>query len=249
MNQLELRDRLGLRFVRRLVSTAKGRAHLLNQLADAESNGEADLFERALAHVDDAALRKLIEKHQADEIRHARLFSERRDATGVPTRAVPLHLRLIDRLNAAADGVLDEPIVDRLGVMKAYLMLQVLEERAMRQFPVFEAAFREIDTTTADILVEIMHDEERHLKYCQAIAKRYAPDQATLDDTLANFRAIEAQAFAENSRANLDWVYRRGIFQASAVEKAVWWLLTAIMPATPAVAPAATTQHATPIAA
>jgi rubrerythrin len=233
---LELRDKLGLRFVKRLVATPKGRAHLLNQLADAESNGEADLFNRALAQVDDPSLRKMIEKHQSDEIRHAELFSARRDATGVRTRAVPPHLKLLDRINAAADGILDEPIADRAGVMRAYLMLQVLEERAMRQFPVFEAAFREVDPETADVLVEIMADEERHLKYCQAIAKRYAPDQATLDATLAKYRELEARAFVANSRANLEWLFEREIFAGNGVEKAVWWVLTAVMPATPAAA-------------
>ena len=41
-----LRDGLQLRYLRRMVKTPAGRAFLLNQLADAESNGENQVFER-----------------------------------------------------------------------------------------------------------------------------------------------------------------------------------------------------------
>ncbi|HZS42288.1 MAG TPA: hypothetical protein VFF06_35905, partial [Polyangia bacterium] len=71
---MDLRAWMTLRFTKRLLATPEGRAHVLNQIADAESNGENQVFEHILAHVDDPQLRKLIEKHQADEIRHEKLF-------------------------------------------------------------------------------------------------------------------------------------------------------------------------------
>ena len=210
---MDLRDRLTLSFARRLISTKEGRAHLLNQLADAESNGENQVFEHVLAHVDDPRLRKMIEKHQADELRHAELFRAAVARTGVVPGPVPAHLKLIDRLDKAVGGFFAQPIEGPRGVMEAYLMLQVVEERACAQFAVFERAFREAgDGETADVFAEIARDEERHLKYCHAISKRYAPDEVTRQVTLEKFRTLEAECFAENSRANMDYTFARNWF-------------------------------------
>ena len=89
---------------------------------------------------------------------------------------MPNELKLIDRLDRAVGGFFAQPIRDRRDVMQAYLMLQVIEERALTQFALFEVAFRGSDDETADVIAGIARDEERHLKYCHAIARRYAPD-------------------------------------------------------------------------
>src|SRR5262245_10380525 len=104
------RDRLTLRFMGQLAETPAGRAHLLNQVADAEDNGESEIFARLLSQVDDPELKKMIAKHQEDEVRHGALFRARRDATGVVTGPVPENLRLLDRLDRAAGGFLTRPI-------------------------------------------------------------------------------------------------------------------------------------------
>ncbi|MGZ3441926.1 MAG: ferritin-like domain-containing protein, partial [Polyangia bacterium] len=199
-----------------------GRAHLLNQAADAEGNGENGFFEHILAHVDDPALQKMITKHRDDELRHEQLFLAARDKTGLDVGPVPNELKLIDRLDRAVGHFFDHPIRDRRDIMQAYLMLQVIEERALTQFALFELAFRPVDPETADVIRGIADDEERHLKYCHAIARRYAPDERTQRDTLRELRELEARAFAENGRANMDHLFDRGWVAINPVEKFFW---------------------------
>ena len=189
--------RLQLAFTQRLVSTPEGRAHVLATVADAESSGEAQIFDRALAHVDDPELQTLIKKHRADELRHEQLFRDRLARTGIQV-TVPPELRIIDRLNAAVGGLLDQPITDGRGVMRAYLLLQVIEERATLQFPVMAEALRPVDPGSAAVFEAVLADERRHLKYCQAIARRYAPGEAERAATLLEYRQKEARAFKDN---------------------------------------------------
>jgi rubrerythrin len=219
---MNLRERLTVRFTDRVITSPEGRAHLLNQCADAEGNGENGFFDHMLAHVDDPALHKLIAKHREDELRHEQLFLAARDRTGIDPGPVPAELKLIDRLDRAVGGFFAQPIRDRRDLMQAYLMLQVIEERALTQFALFELAFAGVDPKTAEVIGEIAADEERHLKYCHAIARRYAPDERTHDDTLAELRQLEARAFAENGRANMQYLFDRGFVAVNPVEKWFW---------------------------
>jgi len=209
---MNLRDELSLRYVRLMLGTVEGRAFVLRQLADAESNGEGQIFDRILSQVDDPELRQMIKKHQDDEVRHAELYTAAAIKTGVPMRPVPDQLKLIDRLDRKLGGFLSKPIVDRKGVMEAYLLLQVVEERGITQFQMLERGFREVDPEVADLVRTIAKDEERHLRYCLAISRRYAPDEATLRSTLRRFRNIEALAFAENSEAMMKYVVEQKLF-------------------------------------
>ena len=161
---MDIRTRLSLRYLSRMTKTARGRAFILNQLADAESNGENKVFESVLKHVDDPSLQKMIEKHQADEIRHAKLYRAAAERQGVPIAPAPDHLKIIDRLDRAVGGFLNSPITDGQGVMEAYVMLQVIEERGITQFKLLAQAFRETDPQSADLIAEIAGDEERHLR-------------------------------------------------------------------------------------
>ena len=222
---MDLREWLTLRFTRRLLSTPEGRAHVLNQIADAESNGENHVFEHVLKHVDDSALRKMIEKHQADEIRHEQLFRACVERNGIVPHPVPSGLKLIDRLDRAVGGFFEHDLDATTGVMDAYLLLQVIEERAITQFTVFEKVFRELDLpigpVIADTFVEVAKDEELHLKYCHAISKRYAPDELTRQRRLKELRELEARCFAENSAANMEHVFQKGWFDGG---PAVKWM-------------------------
>jgi hypothetical protein len=150
------------------------------------------------------------------------MFRSAAARTGFTSPPVPAHLKMIDKLNAAAGGFLDQPIKDRKGVMEAYLMLQVIEERAITQFTLFEEVFRSVDPETADIFVAIAKDEERHLKYCHAIAKRYAPDELTQARTLRRFRELESTVFAENGNANMLHTLGAGYLEAGTIEKLFW---------------------------
>lgn len=219
---MNLRERLTLRFTDRVITTPEGRAHLLNQCADAEGNGENGFFEHILSYVDDPALQKMIAKHRADELRHEQLFLAARDRTGVDPGPVPDELKLIDRLDRAVGHFFAQPIRDRRGLMDAYLMLQVIEERALVQFALFEVAFRGVDDETADVIAGIAADEARHLKYCHAIARRYAPSDTVQRETLDELRRLEARCFAENGRANMDYLFDRGLVAVHPVEQWFW---------------------------
>jgi rubrerythrin len=219
---MNVRERLTMRFIDRVITSPQGRAHLLNQAADAEGNGENGFFDHILQHVDDPALTKMIGKHRDDELRHEQMFLAARARTGIDPGEVPQHLKLIDRLDAAVGHFFSHPIRDRRDVMEAYLMLQVIEERALTQFALFELAFRGVDSETADAIREIADDEERHLKYCHAIARRYAPDAATQRTTLQELRQLEARCFAENGRANMEWLFDHGWVAVNPVEKWFW---------------------------
>src|SRR5688572_9750926 len=163
---LHLNETLRRRYMTRLLQNPRGRAHVLTQLADAEASGEGAVFDRLLSHVDDPKLQKMIRRHAADEIRHAEMFRSCLPRTGVAAAEVPAELRLIDRLDAATGHLLDRGIRGPEDIMEAYLLLQVIEERAITQFRFFEEIFREIDPETADVIAAIAKDEERHLKYC-----------------------------------------------------------------------------------
>jgi rubrerythrin len=207
---MNLEQAVQLAFTRRLCRTPEGRAHVLAQVADAESSSEGQIFERALGRVDDPELRKLIEKHRADEIRHEALFRERLSRTGIDAKT-PAELRIIDRLDSAVGGVLDRPIDSGRRVMEAYLLLQVLEERAVSSYPIMRRALQPHDPGSATTFEVVLADEERHLKYCRAIARRYAPSDEERQNTLTRFRAAEARAFRDNQLANARHVFARGL--------------------------------------
>jgi len=225
---MTLRERINLAFIRRLLATPEGRAHVLTQVADAEGSDEAAIFDRLRTRVSDDKLEQLIAKHQADEQRHEALFRACAARAGAEVPPAPADLKLLDRLNVATGRFLDAPFAGDEDVMRAYLLLQVIEERAITQFKLFERAFRDLDPATADTFVEVAKDEERHLKYCHAIARRYAPDEKTRIETLARFRRIEAKVFAENGYANQRYAMEHGWFAGGPIARAMWQALGAL---------------------
>ena len=210
------RERLSLAFMRRMLASPEGRAHLLSQTAEAESSGEARIFDQALARVDDPELQRLIGRHRADELRHEQLFRDRLRATMTVVPAVPAELRLIDRLDQKLGSILERTITDDRGVLEAYCLLQALEERAVTQFPVMAAALEPVDPESARVFREVLEDEKRHLLYCVAVAKRYAASEAERLEVLSLMRAAETEAFAENQRANLAFALERGLVSGAA---------------------------------
>jgi rubrerythrin len=221
---MTIRERLQIAYMKRLASSAEGRGFILRQLADAESNGESQIFERLLSKVDDPKLKQLIEKHQADEVRHAELYTRAAERQGVAKKPAPDHLKIIDRLDRAVGGFLSKPIETDRDVMEAYVMLQVIEERGITQFKLLEQAFRPYDPQSADVIAEIAGDEERHLKYCLAISRRYAPDEATRLTTLVKYRELEAKCFAENSEAMSAFTMEKGYFTGGPLAR--WFFST-----------------------
>lgn len=228
-----IRERLRLRYMERLVANPRGRAFLLKQVAEAEDSDETRVFEHLEAHVDDPELRRMIRRHAEDEQRHARLLFECLDRLGIEVGEIPPELSLLHRLDAALGGFFAKPVRGPREVMEAYLVLQVIEERATTRFPMFERLLRPYDPETADVFVAVARDEERHLRYCHAISRRYAPDPDTHRRTLERFRSVEARVFAANSRANLLHTLDHGLVQMGRPEQAFWRAfarLTALLP-------------------
>jgi hypothetical protein len=141
---------------------------------------------------------------------------------GITPVAVPPELRIVERIDRHAGRAARAFVDGRLGVMEAYLVLQVVEERGVRQFPLLAEALRPYDPESAATIERITADERRHVRYAQAISKKYAPDSATLDETLARYRRAEARAFAEHGAAFLRFVTARDLFVAGPLERLFW---------------------------
>ena len=225
-----LDTRVQLLFIKELLATARGRATLLQQLAEAEGGdgGELDVFEHILAVIDDAEVLKLVRVHKEDEERHEQLFFARMDAMGAAPVSLPKSAHLLRRLDAHT-GFFSRPITDRKGVVEAYMLLLVIEERATRQFARWETAFRQQgDDVTADTIRDIAKDEERHLKYCEAITRRYSDDEATRQQRLTHYRALENQCFEEVQAVNLTFLVDNGFVGHTWWTKALWSALSGV---------------------
>ena len=209
-------------FIRRLVQSDKGRAYVLNQAADAESSDEGKIFDEILAMIDDPKIHKLVKIHQEDEERHAELFLGAAKKVGVPLQEVPENLKLLARLDVALGGFFQQFSEGKRGLMDIYLLLQVIEERATTQFRQLEPEMRKVDPEAADILLGIAEDEVRHLKYCRAISKQYAPNPEILESTLAEFREVEGRVFGEHTRINLEHCLDSKLMDLSAAETFFW---------------------------
>jgi rubrerythrin len=226
---LAVNELLARRFLDQLLSTARGRAWVLWQASEAENDDEGRFFDLLLSRVDDAELHRMIRLHQSDENRHAQLYAECAERTGAPRPTIPAELKLIERLDRALGGFFANFEADRRSVMEAYLLLQVLEERAVTQFSALEPAFRrQGESRTADVIRQVASDEERHLKYCRAISRRYAPDEATHAAELRRFRAVEGRVFAEHSRATMRHALDSGLVRGSIAERLLWRGLLAL---------------------
>jgi hypothetical protein len=219
---------LGPLVLSRLVATARGRAFLLSFMADAEEADEG-AFDRLAARVDAPELAKMVRTHQADEERHARILRGAIARQGAAAPPLPGALRIIDRIDAAAGGAFrlgfpdDDP---RTGVLKVYALLQAVEERGCAQFPLIARAIAPHDPDAAAEIEAITRDEERHVLYARAIARRYAADEAAYLDTLAWARALEQRAFDAHGRAFTAHVLASGL--AGAAPRAIFRAVAAI---------------------
>lgn len=241
---MTLRERIAAAFLRRFIATPEGRAHILHQLADAEGNGENGFFESLLARVDDPDLARLVRKHKEDELRHEELFLARALAQGVPLQSLPDEVKYVERLFESV-GFEDKPIDTTDDLVEAYALLQAVEERSVTQFAQMERAFDAVgDKATAAVFRQVSADEARHIRYCQAIAKKYQPDAARRAEVLARMRTVEARAFVENGSANLELAIARGFFQGGPFARFFFRTLQWLGAQNPPLTPFATEKEA-----
>lgn len=197
-----LRQLLSRQFLGSLLASAEGRAYVLTQAAIAESTDEGAVFAHVSQRVGDPELLRMVRKHAEDEERHAKLFFGCAERQGVPLPEIPSNLRVLDRLNGRL-GIFDRRVDTDRDVMDAYLVLQVIEERAIEQFGTIEPVLRRYDARSADVVTGIREDEARHLRYCRAITKRYAPTERIRIGRLRELREAEAAAFRDHQRSGL----------------------------------------------
>jgi rubrerythrin len=219
---------LGARYFDKLVATPRGRAFVLRFLQSTEESDEGAVFDMLLSQVNDPEFHKLVRIHRDDEERHAGIFRRaverlvERFGPEVEPGPVPEELHVVGRLDAHLGGLSESFIAGRAGIMEVYALLLVVEERAVREWPVIVDALRAVDPEAAEDVARVINDERRHVKYARAISRRYAPDAETLERTLAWVRAAEQRAFEENNAAMTRIVLERDLLDVGSIERAFW---------------------------
>lgn len=205
-SELEIRSA----FLARLLATTEGRQHMLSVSVAAEEGDEGAVFDRIAAVVDDPKLRRMVEQHQADEVRHVWLFRECIDRLALEYEPVPDELRIIRRI-VEMTGTQRVDIDGPEAVVRVYALLLAIEERGVEQFPLIADAFQRHDAETAEVYRRVARDERGHARYCRRIGRHFAPDDATWDQVVAAASALEAAAFAEVSAASFASAVERGL--------------------------------------
>jgi rubrerythrin len=208
------------RYLNQLLASPEGLAFFLGYLASIERD-EVHLFEELLSRVPDERFQKMIRIHREDEQRHSELLNRCAMSVGPKPIAAPVELNMPYRLEQALCGLTESFLQGSCGVFEVYALLQVLEERAVREYPAFIKALEAVDTESAEILRQILEDEKRHVGYARAIARQYAPSAAAHDRTLACYRAVEAQAFEQQGREFALFMLDRGLLQLGALEATI----------------------------
>jgi rubrerythrin len=216
-----MKEKLEGRYIEGILRARRGRAFFLNLLADAEIEDEGMVFEELLSRVDDAELKKMVKIHHEDEKRHNKMLLACVEKNG-GAPPVPEELRIAHRVDAELGGFADAFTGGRRGVMEAYVLLLVLEERAVKQFPYVVEVLRRHDPESATVLERVLRDEERHVLYARAISRRYAPDAETLAETTARFRAAEERAFAGHIGALTRYTLDHGLVDLRLPERLFW---------------------------
>jgi sphingolipid 4-desaturase/C4-monooxygenase len=214
--------------LKQLVSTPRGRAWLFSAIASVEGDQELNVFEALAEAAPDLKIQRLIQRHAADEERHAAQLEALAVKEGLPRFEVPKAANALHQLDRVL-GVLSQPIRTAHDAMRAYVLLQVMEERATTQYGLYIEALRGVDDAAAAVLEGIADDEVRHIKYCQAVTAKLAPSPAVLAETLAHFRKVEAWAFTQTSHGTIQAILAVGALDQPAIVKAFWAVPTALI--------------------
>jgi rubrerythrin len=241
---------IGRSFLRSLISHPAGRAHILSLMVRAEEGDEAGVFDQLIRKADDPELEKLVRRHKEDECLHAAMYRACLSRNGLELQPIPDELLIIRRVGREAgifatggDASSPDGIASRDDVMKMYALLLAIEERGVQRFPLIGAEFRRIgDHETADTFDRVTADERRHTRYCQAIGRRYASDDATWEEAASKYRRIEARAFKQVGRATLLDAVKKGLVWRGAVGR----LARLAIRASDAIAPATRARHGSP---
>ena len=197
-------------FLRALLTTPAGREYVLSIAVDAEEGDEAGLFDQIADAIDVPELRRVVETHRDDEIRHASLYRECLRRNGYTKRELPASLSLIAQLRDGAPRPAPT-LRTREDIMWFFALLHAIEERGVERFPAIADAFERHDPATAETYRRVTRDERGHVRYCQRIGRHYAGSDEAWSSALAVTREIETAAFERASLAQLEYCVAHGL--------------------------------------
>ena len=154
----------------------------LLSFSETEEDGGKDLV-RAGRRVSDPDLRKHIERHSIDEVRHADLF-RRRAAEVASEHNIPIggtdggSDKRYDLAGARkgvdvdAHGFMNAGLIDELGELEYVAMVHVAECKAAELFAVYRDLNAD-DPATRDVFEEILRDEKYHVAYTKTFLDKW----------------------------------------------------------------------------
>jgi hypothetical protein len=201
--------RVGRTFLELLLASPEGRQHMLSVSVDAEEGDESGIFDQLADAVDVPELRRIVETHRDDEVRHAGLYRDCLRRNGFTKQALPSDV-LIVRQAAQITGRRDEPIRTADDIVRTFALLLAIEERGVQQFPILADAFEPYDAETAETYRRVTRDERGHVRYCRRIGRHYAAGDDAWDRACAEARTVEAEAFRRVGAAQAVYCAQQG---------------------------------------
>ena len=200
---------IGRAFMHQLLTVPEGRQLMLSISVDAEEGDESGVFDQLAALVEDPALRRVVETHRDDEVRHASLFRGCLARNGWEKLEIPDEMRVIREVGADADPR-DRAITTEADIVTAYALLRVIEERGVQRFGHIADAFRPHDPETADTYEQVLRDERGHIRYCDRVGRHYAGTDEAWAAAIEVARGREGDAFGRVGVATLLYAQQRG---------------------------------------
>lgn len=161
-----------------MVQTKGGQTFLLNLTVAGKEADEGATYNQIIGFIDDPQLASMSQRHYADEMRHAAMFRGCLSRLGLPYVDLPEELKMVPRIRNAT-GAYFGRIQSAQDMVNACAVIYAIEQRSIRQFAAWAAAFESVDVEIAQTYRAVLRDDEHHLNICTTIGRRYATsDQA-----------------------------------------------------------------------
>ena len=204
----------------------------LQGFAETEEDGGKDLAAAAV-RVSDADLRGHLERHSADELRHAELFRKRARELESQTAHLAHSGEQSDKpydlssrrpgVELDSHGFYNSGLFDELGEVAYVAMLHVAEQRAA-QLLALHRDLNDSDAETRAVFDQVLRDEHYHVAYTERFLERWRADGRE-QEVRSALRAARRSRFAGAWK-------RLGTRSAAGFSKVVLYLLywTALAP-------------------
>ena len=212
-------------YLAKLARDPKALGFFLSVSADAEANGEGQVFARTQAWLEERGhtkISKLVATHQADEVRHERMMLDDLARLGRTPDAVPDELKVIEHLAKRSGDIFDRPLETATDVARAYLLLYAVERRAMERFGLMIEALEPVHPEIAATFAAVAKDERTHLHYCVAVSRAALPDDAAWTALRDEMVALEVEEFTSNSRRFM-WHLLDRVFETMSLPEKLFW--------------------------